>query len=364
MFRGRKYLIRMVNKMKRKNIILKLSLSVFSLFLMLMFLELGVRIYKHEFRCRNFWLLERDFVSSAYPVQFDSRLGWIPKARASGKDNVWGSKVTISEDSIRLNGTDYKVLSNKPLILAVGDSFVFGDEVSDNETWPSYLEKKLGVRVVNGGVCGYGIDQSYIRLKKLLKKYNPDIILFGFTPDDIRRCGLSVYIRVPKPYFSINDNKLVLHDNHIAEDAIRKNDGVIRRVFGYSLFVHKVMRRIFPQYWLQGSWRSTKINKNEIDVAKAILKKLNSIADNNVKIYMVVQYLANPIENDYKRVENVLSVVDLDRVNIIDSRNVLNKLRTSDFNKFRSLYYKHMTSVGNKFMADIIYNEIKKREIQ
>jgi hypothetical protein len=29
-------------------------------------------------------------------------------------------------------------------ILAVGDSFVFGDQVSDEETWPSFLERRMG----------------------------------------------------------------------------------------------------------------------------------------------------------------------------------------------------------------------------
>lgn len=47
-----------------------------------------------------------------------------------------------------------------PPILAVGDSFTFGDEVDALEAWPAQLQALLGRRVLNGGVTGYGLDQT------------------------------------------------------------------------------------------------------------------------------------------------------------------------------------------------------------
>ncbi len=336
----------------RTDIIKKIALSIISIVIMFVCLELVARAYKGEWHWKNFWLAERDFVRSAYPVQFDKRLGWIPAAGASGSKNIWGSKVTIDKNSIRENGNN-TTFPSRPLLLTVGDSFVFGDEVSDNETWPAYLEKELDRKVINGGVCGYGIDQSFLRLQQLVQKYKPDVILFGFTPDDIRRTGLSVYLRVPKPYFSLTGNELVLHTEHISKEKISRHDGIIRPVIGYSFFIHKIMRKFFPQYWLQGSWRSKPSGSDGLEVSRQIMKELSTIAP-GVRKYIVVEYLANPTDADYANVDKVLSAVDTNVIEIIDMRNILQEIRGKDFDEFCGLYYKHMTATGNKLVAETI----------
>ena len=55
-------------------------------------------------------------------------------------------------------------------ILAVGDSFTFGDEVNDGQTWPAQLQLLTGRRVLNGGVSGYGFDQIVLRAEQLAAK--------------------------------------------------------------------------------------------------------------------------------------------------------------------------------------------------
>ena len=98
--------------------------------------------------------------------------------------NIWKTKVTILEDGIRSNG-EAAHAGTGDIILAVGDSFTFGDEVSDDETWPAKLEKISGKRVINGGVFGYGVDQIYLRMRTLARRYKPDIIIFSL--DDIQK---------------------------------------------------------------------------------------------------------------------------------------------------------------------------------
>ena len=64
--------------------------------------------------------------------------------------------------------------SNK-VVLTVGDSFTFGDQVSDKDTWQSCLnDKESRYFFINGGVGGYGILQSILRAEELSsnnKKY-------------------------------------------------------------------------------------------------------------------------------------------------------------------------------------------------
>jgi hypothetical protein len=50
-------------------------------------------------------------------------------------------KVTITNDGFRLNNVEMEPRISE--VLVVGDSFTFGDQVSNPETWPACLEKNL-----------------------------------------------------------------------------------------------------------------------------------------------------------------------------------------------------------------------------
>jgi len=78
-----------------------------------------------------------------------------------------GAEITIRQ-GVRINPNFVPTSPDGP-ILVVGGSFVFGDWVSDDETWPAILERRLNRRVVNGGVSGYGPVQAVLRADHLLK---------------------------------------------------------------------------------------------------------------------------------------------------------------------------------------------------
>ncbi|MCB9747848.1 MAG: SGNH/GDSL hydrolase family protein [Candidatus Omnitrophica bacterium] len=62
-----------------------------------------------------------------------------------------------------------------------GDSFVFAqDEVTPN-TWGYMLENSFAnLEVLNFGVPGYGLGQSYLRYLKDGLKFNPDVVFFNY----------------------------------------------------------------------------------------------------------------------------------------------------------------------------------------
>jgi hypothetical protein len=119
--------------------------------------------------------------------------------------------VTILQGGIRSNGHGDVRDASEP-ILAVGDSFTFGTQVSDRDTWPAQLEKLSGRRVINGGVFGYGIDQAFLRARRLLSRDRFSTVIFSFIPDDIRRCQMSVEFGGAKPYFDFKDGRLTLEN--------------------------------------------------------------------------------------------------------------------------------------------------------
>ena len=169
------------HKMLNVFILIVSTLSTFTV------LEVAARIYGSHavFAWRDYRGQTLNLYKMRLPIQFDSSLGWIPKIGFSTTDNKWGTQVTIVDHGIRPNGNREDEIFDKTPLLAVGDSFTFGDEVSDSETWPAILERLLNKKVINAGVFAYGIDQTFIRLTMLLNIYAPDTIIFSFIPTDI-----------------------------------------------------------------------------------------------------------------------------------------------------------------------------------
>ena len=51
-------------------------------------------------------------------------------------------------------------------VAAFGDSFVYGNEVTDDDAWTAVLEGGSGgIEVLNYGVGGYGLDQAFLRFQ-------------------------------------------------------------------------------------------------------------------------------------------------------------------------------------------------------
>lgn len=134
-------------------------------------------------------------------------LGHVPNPGFCGP-GYGNSFHTIDADGLRSNGET--PVSGGSSILAVGDSFTYGDEVRDEETWPAQLQRLTGRRVFNGGVTGYGFDQTILRAEQLAPTHKPAVVVVSFIADDIRRTEASRMWWRDKPWFAIERGELVL----------------------------------------------------------------------------------------------------------------------------------------------------------
>ncbi|MEO7973836.1 MAG: SGNH/GDSL hydrolase family protein, partial [Thermoanaerobaculia bacterium] len=119
----------------------------------------------------------------------------------------------LNTDSHGLRGAREVALAKTPgkLRIAVfGDSFTFGEEVGDEETFAHQLEQLLPeVEVLNFGVHGYGHDQELLYLREALPLFRPDIVLVGHVTDDSMRNMLS-FRSFAKPWFRQSEGGLEL----------------------------------------------------------------------------------------------------------------------------------------------------------
>jgi hypothetical protein len=93
-------------------------------------------------------------------------------------------------------------------VVAVGDSFVFGNDVAPDENFCAVLEQNWRLEVLNMGVPGYGIDQSYLKYREYGAVYAPDIVLLGIYVHDYERTTVA-FTAFAKPLF-------VEHSGHFA----------------------------------------------------------------------------------------------------------------------------------------------------
>jgi len=202
-------------------------------------LEFAVRAasWGYLFAYPNFVLTARTVLSERDDGRYvhDREVGHVPRAGYAAPGT------TIQADGLRRTGEQ---VAGAP-ILAVGDSFTYGDEVNDGQTWPAQLQLMAGRRVLNAGVSGYGFDQIVLRAEQLAAKYKPAAIVVSFIADDIRRTEMRRLWSADKPYFVIEHGKLALRGVPVPPRAEAASTlSLWQWTLGYSYLFDLVLRRL------------------------------------------------------------------------------------------------------------------------
>ena len=159
---------------------------------------------------------------------------------------AFGNKIlnTNSKGFRGKKDSPYTKNKEKLRILILGDSFTFGDEVSDDETYSYYLQEMLpNTEVINMGVHGYGHDQMLILLKEEGVKYAPDIVILGFLALDMSR-NLLEFRDYAKPRFFLQGGELKLTGTPVPRpEEILKWDWTRPKIVDlFSLVQHRVKK--------------------------------------------------------------------------------------------------------------------------
>src|SRR5215831_15854323 len=201
---------------------------------------------------------------------YDPSKGWMPKPNLRDV-RVFNNKI-LNTNSKGLRGKrdfSYTKDKEKLRILILGDSFTFGDEVSDNETYAYYLQQMLPqTEVINMGVHGYGHDQMLILLRDEGIRYEPDIVILGFLGLDMSR-NLLRFRDFAKPRFVLETGRLKLTGVPVSRPKeIIERDWARPRVLDiFSLASHAVTKFLG-------------IQKTEMqDITTAILRDMINVVE-------------------------------------------------------------------------------------
>ena len=227
-------------------------------------LEISIRIYFGEeiFTLKDYRVSITEMDENGFPM-YDENLGWKQRPNMGN-----GGMITI-DYGIRRSGPHQKVV--KGAVLVSGSSFTGGSGVVDEEMWTSIVERNSDNVVLNAAVGGYGLDQIILRAKSLIDKLEPKFVIIDIQDVTIQWSSYS-FLTYPKPYFTINNNKLIRHHYPVptmktSGFANKDDDWLFVKYLKYSYMSHRIFSKYFPEIWFYKKWQKV-VNRKDIDPVK------------------------------------------------------------------------------------------------
>jgi hypothetical protein len=118
--------------------------------------------------------------------QSDSQLGWVLAPGRVGYASVSGRSIDYATDAAgyRVRRVEDPVDRERPTIVFGGESVMFGEGLTWEESIPAQVERLVGVQSANLAVHGYSTDQIYMRLAHELPRFRqPAAVVAIFMPE-------------------------------------------------------------------------------------------------------------------------------------------------------------------------------------
>ncbi len=302
-------------------------------------------------------LIKKDKYQGLY--EYSNTLGYVTEKNANlvvDKVDGWNN-ILVTSNSLGVRNGNTKAINMNNVILAAGDSFVFGDQVNDDETWPAFLQKQ-GYNVFNLGVGGYGTAQSLRRLQLFIETYNltPEtVILQTLVGHDFKRDQLD--FRSGFPSVSLHKNNAGNVEFYSpSEDAINiigskyntidKNAIILLSEYSYlAKEVFKVQVNLFQNRLMRKYIKS--LPKSEIiDFTLIEFKKIP------YNKFFVLQYANKKIKGMAAERDYLLNKLRELNIPYIDTYNSTRDQKGI----MKDLYDGHHNKKGNKVIAETLIN--------
>ena len=344
------------------------ALLLASIALSLALVELGMRVVDGVpiTQFPNFVSKQLDLVQDfGDSNRYDPLLGWRLKENLRYKASPGAVGFNTGDYGVRMNSGNLAAVPHNA-ILAIGDSFTLGSEVDDHESWPAHLERLAQVNVVNAANGGYGVDQIVLRAEQLAAELSPKVIVAVFLSWDIYRNAFDLFGGGGKPYFTVEDGKLVHHNNPVKRISATPNDiGWSRVVLGRSYAIHKVMSKINADRWIDNGRRNRRILPTETAISSSclLIERLARLGLAS-KTKVVVGFVYGGSEVAAKDIPSfvppVISCARQTGLEVVDVWGSLIKLPPDELKKLYVMHptldniWGHLSSAGNQYVANAL----------
>jgi hypothetical protein len=178
-----------------------------------------IRVKRNNVLGKSVNVINRDFIQfskeSKYKYFYEPRANIWDIVRPAWKGNILPMYTTNSDALHETLEYDIVKPSDTFRIVALGDSFTFGQNVSTKDNWTEIMENRLNgdyvcegtkkYEVINLGVTGYDTAYEVERYRLRGQKYNPDLIVWFVT--DLQRITES-YMEIYNNLSQSNKDKM------------------------------------------------------------------------------------------------------------------------------------------------------------
>jgi hypothetical protein len=294
-------------------------------------------------RPTEMWRLEGIYTS-------DPELGYfhIPHSHQEWTD-AHGNHEQASINALGLRGAEVVEAKSKPRALLIGDSMVYGHGVTDADSMAHQLTLQMDraghpLEVINGGVRGFGVEQEYKLLTRLLR-LRPDYVIWFLSPDD---------------FIPINYVELTLYDYDSRTDQVTpRPDGpwiYYRSTLLYSWLKKRLPGPLF-QAIVSPLWHGTNKIYGQLDAKRSrgltlklkfrkFTESLRDLSKTNGFKALVV------IAPDHDKLSDLSSLGEYCALPILD----LNRDRTirSEWEKLFQVDDPHLSPLGHQRVAKLL----------
>ena len=209
-----------------RSILWRAALVLFGVLLAAAALEVGLRMMEPGL------LVESRRERSVF-CRFDGELGWAPLEDVTAIHRKDGQGGVVHQNQYGMRGPDDVTLQNrsgKRRVLVLGDSYVWGYAVAQNQLFSAPEVHGASEEILNFGVSGYGTDQEYLLYLRRGARFEVDEVVLAFTPsNDVRNNLASRQYGYAKPYFTLEGGRLLPHTDHIRNEPLRRLSSLLRR---------------------------------------------------------------------------------------------------------------------------------------
>jgi hypothetical protein len=144
--------------------------------------------------------------------RYDPVLGWFPVANSSNQF-LGTRRISVAHNPQGFRAAGPYSITDKPRIVFLGDSFVWGYDVEVRERFTEKLQVKHPEwSIYNLGISGYGTDQEYLLLQQHFDAYRPHVVFLMYEEEtDDADNATNQRWGYYKPYCTLNGSRLELH---------------------------------------------------------------------------------------------------------------------------------------------------------
>ncbi len=340
-----------INKIIKNTGFAAISFLIFLLLLEIL-LRMGVAIVSERF------------------TKVDPWLGWYHEPNSSKKNEVEGHAFRLGYNGhgFRLPEHDFKKTRGVFRIVVLGDSFVDGSEVGDDETFTWHLQQQMeALEVINLGVYGFSTAQELITLERVGLRYHPDLVVLVTMTNDYTDNLLNISSFGPRPRYLVKNDSLVLEGTAqpSAQTIFRAINLPIpgRKFFHQHSYLYYAINHYLYQRLITDRINSIVLEQKrsldkegQMKLYYRLVERMKNICENDGIDFLVVfaypeKYL---LENQGSPSSEIAKELGRRGINTLD---LFNRLREEAFKSNTTLYYIedfHWNPQGHKFVAVVL----------